>query len=347
MKYYLAPMEGLTTYTFRNAWHKYYGDAEKYFTPFISNRHMNSRERNDILPEHNQGMETVPQILTNRADEFLELAHALADYGYTTVNLNLGCPSGTVVARNRGAGFLGVPGELENFLDEIFEKSPLKISIKTRIGMQNLEEWNRLLSIYEKYPLAELIIHPRLQKEGYGGTPHLEAFAEALSRLSVPLCYNGDIVSEDSLNRVLAFLPGTESVMIGRGILQNPGLMAELRAADDRMLSDSQPDFIAASCLADTSSRTIGKADRLATLRAFHDEILEGYIKIMSGDTNTLYKMKDLWTFLGRSFENSDKHLKKIKKSSRITEYQTAVDALFRECRFRTGHPVESSYSQF
>lgn len=332
MKYYLAPMEGLTTYTFRNAWHKYYGDADKYFTPFISNRHMNSRERNDVLPEHNQGMETVPQILTNRADEFLELTRALADYGYRTVNLNLGCPSGTVVARNRGAGFLGVPGELENFLDEIFEKCPLKISIKTRIGMQNLEEWNRLLSIYEKYPLEELIIHPRLQKEGYGGTPHLEAFAEALSRLSVPLCYNGDIVSEDSLNRVLAFLPGTESVMIGRGILQNPGLMAELRTA---------------SRLTDTPSPAINNVEQLTTLRAFHDKILEGYIKIMSGDTNTLYKMKDLWTFLGRSFENSDKHLKKIKKSSRITEYQTAVDALFRECRFRTGHPVESLYSQF
>lgn len=128
MKYYLAPMEGLTTYNFRTNWNRCYGGMDKYFTPFISNRHMNSRERNDVLPEHNVGMYTVPQILTNKAEEFLSLAEQLAGYGYHEVNLNLGCPSGTVVARNRGAGFLGTPRELEDFLDEIFEnvhwKSP-------------------------------------------------------------------------------------------------------------------------------------------------------------------------------------------------------------------------------
>lgn len=112
MKYYLAPMEGLTTYNFRTNWNRCYGGMDKYFTPFISNRHMNSRERNDVLPEHNVGMYTVPQILTNKAEEFLSLAEQLAGYGYHEVNLNLGCPSGTVVARNRGAGFLGTPREL-------------------------------------------------------------------------------------------------------------------------------------------------------------------------------------------------------------------------------------------
>ena len=181
MKYYLAPMEGLTTYNFRTNWNRCYGGMDKYFTPFISNRHMNSRERNDVLPEHNVGMYTVPQILTNKAEEFLSLAEQLAGYGYHEVNLNLGCPSGTVVARNRGAGFLGTPRELETFLDEIFEKCPLKISIKTRIGMECPDEWAPLLKIYQKFPMKELIIHPRLQKEGYKGTPHLEAFAEAVN----------------------------------------------------------------------------------------------------------------------------------------------------------------------
>ena len=94
MKYYLAPMEGLTTYNFRTNWNRYYGGMDKYFTPFISNRHMNSRERNDVMPEHNEGMYTVPQILTNKAEEFLSLAEQLAGYGYCEVNLNLGCPSG-------------------------------------------------------------------------------------------------------------------------------------------------------------------------------------------------------------------------------------------------------------
>lgn len=311
MKYYLAPMEGLTTYTFRTVWNTYYGGMDKYFTPFISNRRMNSRERNDILPEHNEGMHTVPQILTNRADEFLALAGQLADYGYTCVNLNLGCPSGTVVSRNRGAGFLSVPRELDRFLAEIFSKCPIRISVKTRIGMEAPEEWRLLLAIYENYPMEELIIHPRLQQEGYTGTPHMEAFAEAASRLTCPLCYNGDITSPASLMRLREHFPNLETVMLGRGILQNPALLSQIKCPT--------------SCDAE-----------LSTLRAFHDTLLSRYREIMSGDTNTLYKMKDLWTFLGRSFSDADRHLKKIKKADSISDYKIAVGNLFRECEF---HP--------
>lgn len=311
MKYYLAPMEGLTTYTFRTVWNTYYGGMDKYFTPFISNRRMNSRERNDILPEHNEGMHTVPQILTNRADEFLALAGQLADYGYTCVNLNLGCPSGTVVSRNRGAGFLSVPRELDRFLAEIFSKCPIRISVKTRIGMEAPEEWRLLLAIYENYPMEELIIHPRLQQEGYTGTPHMEAFAEAASRLTCPLCYNGDITSPASLMRLREHFPNLETVMLGRGILQNPALLSQIKCPT--------------SCDAE-----------LSTLRAFHDTLLSRYREIMSGDTNTLYKMKDLWTFLGRSFSDADRHLKKIKKADSISDYKIAVSNLFRECAF---HP--------
>lgn len=311
MKYYLAPMEGLTTYTFRTVWNAYYGGMDKYFTPFISNRRMNSRERNDILPEHNEGMHTVPQILTNRADEFLALAGQLADYGYTCVNLNLGCPSGTVVSRNRGAGFLSVPRELDRFLAEIFSKCPIRISVKTRIGMEAPEEWRLLLAIYENYPMEELIIHPRLQQEGYAGTPHMEAFAEAASRLTCPLCYNGDITSPASLMRLREHFPNLETVMLGRGILQNPALLSQIKSPT--------------SCDAE-----------LSTLLAFHDTLLSRYREIMSGDTNTLYKMKDLWTFLGRSFSDADRHLKKIKKADSISDYKIAVSNLFRECAF---HP--------
>lgn len=307
MKYYLAPMEGITTYNFRRAYHKYYGGTERYFTPFIASKKLSGRERNDILPEHNAGMNTVPQILTNRADDFLSIAENIADYGYKTVNLNLGCPSGTVVSRKRGAGFLSVPEELERFLDEIFEKCPIEISVKTRIGTEHTEEWERLLTIYEKYPLEELIIHPRLQKEGYGGRVHPEAFKAAAARLKIPLCYNGDLISADAssdqygtLGWLTSLEPDINAVMIGRGILQNPGML------------------------------TGGSS--LSTLRAFHDEILEGYIKIMSGDTNTLYKMKDLWTFLSKGFENPDKYLKRIRKAGSVSEYTLAVDAVFREC---------------
>ena len=159
IKYYMAPMEGVTGYVYRNAYAKYYGGIVRYFTPFVANKKLGHREKNDVCPEHNAGMAVVPQILTNRAEDFLAIAEILREYGYDTVNLNLGCPSGTVAARGRGAGFLAMPDELDHFLEEIFEKCPLRISIKTRIGKENPAEWERLLAIYEKYPLEELIVH--------------------------------------------------------------------------------------------------------------------------------------------------------------------------------------------
>jgi len=307
MKYYLAPMEGLTTYIFRAAHHRYYGGMDKYFAPFISNRNLSSRETNDILPEHNAGMELVPQILTNRADVFLDIAEKLAFYGYQTVNLNLGCPSGTVTARKRGAGFLSVPQELERFLDEIFEKCRLRISIKTRIGILDPGEWEQLLEIYKKFPLEEVIIHPRLLGEYYSGVPHGEAFSKAREVLHVPLCYNGNITSRETFSDFTREFPFANAVMIGRGILMRPDLLREIKGTE---------------C-----------TDSPADLQAFHDEILEGYRQVMSGDTPTLHKMKDLWTYLSKSFEDSDRHLKKIQKASRITDYEIAVKKLFKECR--------------
>ena len=309
MKYYLAPMEGLTTYHFRRTWNHYYGGMDKYFTPFISNRNMSSREKKDVLPEHNRGMNTVPQILTNKAEEFLELSGQLAQYGYREVNLNLGCPSGTVVARNRGAGFLGVRSELDAFLGEIFEKCPVAISIKTRIGMKSMDEWPGLLDIYKKYPISELTIHPRLQVEGYKGLPHWEAYEVAASVLSCSMCYNGDINSPEDLDRLMQRLPMVDTVMLGRGILRNPGLLQLIKGEQSK--------------------------NPAAEIREFHDALLEGYTDIMSGDTNTLFKMKDLWAFLALSFASPEKYVKRIKKAGNMSEYRIAVNTLFRECPLR------------
>lgn len=313
LQFYLAPMEGLTTYVFRRAYHKYFGGIDKYFTPFITGRGLSSRGRNEILPEHNIGMKLVPQILANRADEFLELAGQIAGYGYDTVNLNLGCPSGTVTTKKRGAGFLEFPDELRKFLDEIYAKCPIKISIKTRIGISDVSEWERILQVYSGFPIEELIIHPRLQREFYKGHPHRDAFRHAQELLTVPLCYNGDIVSCESLDALLEELPSVDTVMVGRGILQHPYLPAQLRA-------DIQPD---------------NAENTLPTLRAFHDGLLEDYQAIMSGDLPTLHKMKDFWTFFSCGFESPEKYLKKIRKAARIADYRVAVNELFLCCRYR------------
>lgn len=311
----MAPMEGLTGYVYRNAYHKFFRPMDRYFTPFIANKKMSNGEIRDLLPEHNKGMHVVPQILTNRSEDFLAVAKEIAQYGYDTVNLNVGCPSGTVVAKGRGAGLLAEPEVLDHFLYEIFEGYAGKISIKTRIGMEDENEWQDILAVYEKYPLEELIIHPRVRKDFYKGKPRLDAFSYAMEESGHRLCYNGDICSAEDLQDRKERFPDLDRVMLGRGLLCNPFLIEMSKTADDAAHDHMQE-----------------KKDRLY---AFHQEILEGYIQIMSGDRNVLFRMKELWFYLGDCFTNADKYLKKIKKSERLVAYQAAVDALFHEQELR------------
>lgn len=315
MKYYMAPMEGLTGYVYRNAYHKFFSPMDRYFAPFIANKKMSSRERNDILPDHNQGLCLIPQILTNRSADFLAVAKELKNYGYDIINLNVGCPSGTVVAKRRGAGLLEDPETLDRFLYEIFAGYDGRISVKTRIGMEDEEEWKDILAVYEKYPLEELIIHPRVRRDFYKGKPRLDDFSYAMEESGHRLCYNGDICSAEDLQDRKERFPDLDRVMLGRGLLCNPFLIEMSKTVDDAAHDHMQ--------------------EKKERLYAFHQEILEGYIQIMSGDRNVLFRMKELWFYLGDCFTNADKYLKKIKKSERLVAYQEAVDALFHEQELR------------
>lgn len=309
MKYDLAPMEGITTYIYRSTFEKYYGGISRYYTPFLASMHLSSREKNEVLPEHNEGMTLIPQILSNRADEFLEITKALRTYGYDTVNLNLGCPSGTVVSKHRGSGFLAVPEELDAFLAEIFDKCPLKISVKTRIGISDESEWEDILKVYEKYPIAELIIHTRLQKDFYKLPTRPHTFTAA-RRLGIPLCYNGDITSPETQQAALTVDPRIDRFMLGRGIIADPELVETL-----------------------SSQSPVRDKDRL---QSFLTDICDRYLAEMSGgERNTLYKLKEIWVYLGSLFVDAEKYVKKIKKANRLTEYEAAMRSLFDNCEMK------------
>lgn len=323
MKFYLAPLEGITGYIYRNALHDFYGDGiDKYFMPFLAphtKRSFNAKEKNDILPEHNKGILTIPQVLTNSATDFLMIEKDLRTFGYHEINLNLGCPSGTVVAKGRGAGFLALPEQLDAFLYEIFEKTEAKISIKTRIGMNEPEEFYELLEIYNKYPLEELIIHPRVQKELYRGTPHKEIFSYARIHSKNPLCYNGDICTKaDYVNLMKEWetedgigesrMP-VSAVMLGRGVLKTPWLIKELTSA------------------APWTEKNVALDKK--KLLAFHDRLVADYSVVMSGDKNVLFKMKEIWLYMNCQFPGKEKSLKKIKKANNLVEYQAAVREMF------------------
>lgn len=305
MNYYLAPLEGITTYIYRRAYHAHYRAMDKYFTPFLvphTKKDFNTREKNDILPEHNQGMYLVPQILANDAEGFLNTVQKLKAYGYQEVNLNLGCPSKTVVSKGRGSGFLFYTDELNRFLDEIYTKADVKISIKTRIGKYGADEWGKLLEIYNQYPLEELIVHPRIQQQFYKGKPDLAAFEDAMKECKSPLCYNGDIFTTEDMKRIKEQFPELSCVMLGRGILKNPELIWLIESGGDRI--DAR------------------------RLRAFHDQIYKDYQEVSCGDKNVLFKMKELWCYLGELFPEEEKLLKKIRKAEKLDRYEAVVEEL-------------------
>ena len=305
MQYYLAPLEGITTWIFRRAYHDCFLPMDKYFIPFLSphtKRGFNAKETAEIAPENNEGMRTIPQILTNRAGDFLRTAEKLTYYGYDEINLNLGCPSKTVVSKGRGAGFLADPEGVDRFLDEIYAGTKMKISIKTRIGVTDPEEFAKLLEIYNQYPVEELIIHPRVQKDFYKNKPNLEVFEEAARNGRMSLCYNGDICSEEYAKSIRERFPRTEACMIGRGIIGNPGLLGEIKGR--------------------------GPAEA-AVLKKFHDQIYEEYQRTGMGDKNVLFKMKEIWGYLGSSFPDCKKLLKQIRKAEKLDRYEEAVDQCF------------------
>lgn len=329
MQIYLAPLEGITTYVYRRAYEKYFGGVDRYFTPFIVNRKMARKEIEGILPENNPGVTLIPQIMSNKAEDFIQVTKEISTYGYDTVNLNLGCPSGTVVSKKRGAGFLACPDELDAFLSKVYEKCPMKISIKTRIGLEDVREWEQILSIYEKYPLEELIIHPRLRSDFYKGPIRKDAFAEAIEQLKVPICYNGEINSPEDVVQIREEFPQIDRIMIGRGVLRQPDLIGRIRsfkmgtAADEAV---GRPESYGEnSDFPDAEANT----EFMKRLRGFHDEVYAGYRQIMSGDRNTLFKMKELWTYMSDSFQGAEKLIKQVKKANRLSEYESAVNALF------------------
>lgn len=307
MNFYFAPLEGITNATFRTLHAAQFPSGMTYFSPFItprSKRSLTTRDSNDVHPDNNKGLTLIPQILTNHAEGFLETTQAMAELGYPTVNLNLGCPSGTVVSKGRGSGFLAHQPELERFLEEIYAKSPIPVSVKTRIGVDYEEEWEELLPIFNRFPIQELIIHPRLRKEYYKGTPHRDIFRDALRQSVNPVVYNGDLFTVADIKAFEKDFPEVKTVMIGRGLITNPALIREYEGGEPLKTSE---------------------------LRRFHDDLLSRYEKILPGERSVLFKMKEMWNYWGLGFPDAAKQLKQIKKAQHLSDLKNAAALILRD----------------
>lgn len=311
MKLYFAPLEGITGYIYRNAYERYYGHVDKYFAPFMSPADhcpMNPKERRDVLPDNNQSIYLVPQILTSKSNHFIEAAEILHEMGYTEVNLNLGCPSGTVCAKGKGAGLLPETDKLQSFLEDIYaygEKKHIAISLKTRLGYYHADEFYDLLAIFNQYPVRELIIHPRIRLDYYKGEPRLEYYKYAMQKSHATLVYNGNVFCASDYERIVdAVGKSIDFVMLGRGIITNPELPRILRQEKEASGFDYKHFF------------------------EFHDYIYHEYQKIMSPDIHVLYRMKELWTYWSALFQDCDREKKRILKAKKYIEYESAVRQL-------------------
>ncbi|MCF0124093.1 MAG: tRNA-dihydrouridine synthase family protein [Ruminiclostridium sp.] len=309
-----APLEGITGWVFRSAHHDMFPGLDSYYTPFWAptpDTPLAGRGLADVLPEHNEGVPLVPQLLTNRAESFLPAARMLRDLGYREVNLNLGCPSGTVVSKKKGSGFLSLPRQLEEFFTEVFSADlDLRISVKTRVGLTSPEEWPALLELYNRFPICELTVHPRIRQDFYREPVRRETFAYAVEHTKLPLCYNGDLNTVQDCRELSAAFPTVNHLMLGRGLIANPALARELSG---------------------------GPALNKTELRTFHDRLLADYQATLSGPRPVLGKMKELWFYLSASFLGAEKPLKGIRKARDLTAYAAAADAVFRDCELCPG----------
>lgn len=304
MIYSLAPMEGITGYVFRRVHAECFGALDRYYTPFLPPPRVGStfggKNFKEIDPANNEGLNVVPQLLTKNADEFVWAAQLLAEMGYTEVNLNLGCPSGTVVAKGRGSGLLRDPDALEAFLRDICERSPLPVSVKTRLGLEDDAEYARILAVYCRLPLAELIVHPRVQKDRYQGSPRWEPYGATLAVAPFPVAYNGDVFDTADRDGLLAAFPATRHVMLGRGLLANPALA--------RMMAGGPP------------------ATR-EELERFHDALFHAYEEVVGG--NAVFRMKEWWFYAKCAFADPLAVHRAVRKVRRAGEYEDAVRTIF------------------
>ncbi len=329
MKYYFAPMEGITLYPLRNVHHSMFeGSIDKYYTPFLTAAHtfhFKKREKRDVMPEFIEGFDNwqeqvVPQIMANRPDTFVWAASEMAKLGYKEVNLNLGCPAATVTNSHKGAGLLQDTIYLDQLLNDIFEelgkqKSDTLVSVKTRLGFADEAEAEELMEIYARYPISELTIHARVRQDFYQGAPRIDAFKRAVSLYrdfggKADICYNGDINSADSLEMLFNMNNTDEmfsSVMIGRGLLADPSLARQLKG---------------------------GAPLDAPELKEYLKRLYEGYSAFIPEDRNVIFKMLEHWAFLGKHFKNSEKCVKEIRKSRSKGEYMAAVNNIFASCDF-------------
>ena len=315
----LGPFQGITDAPFRNVFKRHFGGIDKFYTPFFTGIHKEEHAKNlqgeEIDPRNNDVETLTPQILSTDAEEILRFAKQCQQLGYKEINLNMGCPFPRVAHKKRGCGLLPYPEKVEEMLETVFEQiGNMKFSVKCRLGYFNPDEIDAIIPIFNRFPLSELIIHPRIGKQLYKGEADVERFKALIPYINAPLVYNGDIISVESFERIreavrfdrLNDRKPVNDFMLGRGILANPFLAEQIKNGD-------------------TGN------DKTERLHAYVLDLYEDRLRHAGGSPKVLGRMKELWSYLMNSFEEPQVVWRRIKKINALQEYEEAVETIFKE----------------
>ncbi|WP_370408842.1 tRNA dihydrouridine synthase [Tenacibaculum dicentrarchi] len=300
-----SPLQGFTDFRFRNAQHKYFGGIDTYYAPYIrlnGKMVVKSSYKRDLLPENNNTLTVIPQVITNDPDEFLFVAKYVQSLGYNELNWNLGCPYPMVTKSGMGSGLICNPARIDEVLHKAHNETDILVSMKMRMGYENSEEILNSFPILDKYPLKNVAIHARIGKQLYKGGVDLDAFQKCIDVAKHQLYYNGDITSVAGFKAIQERFPSITHFMIGRGLIADPFL--------PQMIKDNTTEY---------------PKDRWQRFETFHNEIYQQYDEFLSGPTPIKMKMLGFWEYFSQSFSNPQKTYKKIKKAGNPKKYQAAV----------------------
>jgi tRNA-dihydrouridine synthase len=306
MKLFLAPLQGLTNYYYRNIYQDLFEGIDLYYAPFITTSNsfkIGQSAFKDILPENNNNIDiVVPQLLSNDGEGFRKYAAIISEMGYKEINWNLGCPYPTVTKKKRGSGLLPYPDMIRKVLDEACKDTNYNLTVKMRLGLHDPEEGFEVMEVLNDYPISGVMLHARIGKQKYEGTVDLDAFEEQYKICKHDMTYNGDIYSYEDYVKIQNRFPNIDKFMIGRGALMDPFLPSLIK------------------------NNGLYIPNEMDKIKELHDRVFSHYETVLSGEKHLLDRMKEFWTYLSVHIDPSVKFLKSIKKSKNKDAYLNIVN---------------------